>query len=361
MKTFFQFLSEKTQFDIAYQIASKAHSRQKDISGIPYMQHVNGVIRSVSHLGDEVKAVAALHDVVEDTDISISSLQQYGLSERVLQAVDAITKRRGEVYTAYLRRVKANPIALAIKIADVKHNISRLKNLKPERAEILKKKYQVALSILECFYFDTDDVLPHRTTLVERAASTLEIQPWAADMPSKVDKKSASEIYDRIMKFVLAAKNEYVRLLRRAANNKDDKILSDIKSLSSFINKTIDRGAKVGKITDVLRGAILASTQQDVDRIVKNIKKYSRVKEHRIKEFGSDKKYGYYGSHHFIVQVGEVLAEIQVMTKKLWTYKHVAHDIYTELRSGSDLSDAEVKKMLQTSKTMFRIGNSFRS
>lgn len=112
----------------AFEIALKAHEDQIDKAGQPYINHPIHVAVGVE--SDEEKAVALLHDVVEDSSVSLDDLRAQGLPEAVVEAVGAMTKREGEDYEGYLMRVKSNPIARVVKIADMEHNsdLSRIPN-----------------------------------------------------------------------------------------------------------------------------------------------------------------------------------------------------------------------------------------
>lgn len=106
-------------------IATGAHYMQVDKGGHDYILHPTAVAAMV-HTDDE-KTVAWLHDVVEDTEITLKDLLPlFGI--RITMAVDAITKRKGESRKEYLIRVKCNKIAKKVKIADLIHNsmISRI-------------------------------------------------------------------------------------------------------------------------------------------------------------------------------------------------------------------------------------------
>ena len=87
-----------------------------------------------------------LHDVVEDTDVTVNDLKEAGFSDEVVSAVSTITKKAGEDYEEYLNRVKQNPIALRVKIADMEHNsdISRIPN--PTEKDLNRlEKYKIRL------------------------------------------------------------------------------------------------------------------------------------------------------------------------------------------------------------------------
>ena len=76
------------------------------------------------------KIVAVLHDVVEDSDLTLEDLKIEGFSNPIIEAIDAITKREGEKLNDYLERVMNNEIALKVKIADMTDNmdIARISN-----------------------------------------------------------------------------------------------------------------------------------------------------------------------------------------------------------------------------------------
>ena len=136
-------LSEK-----AFEIAKKAHAGQKDKAGVEYILHPM-TVASKMHT-DVERAVAYLHDVVEDTNVSLSDLCKAGMTEEIVRAVDAITKREGEPYDSYILRLSQNPLAVKVKIADMEHNsdISRIKN--PTREDIERsKKYKAKILVLK--------------------------------------------------------------------------------------------------------------------------------------------------------------------------------------------------------------------
>ena len=110
----------KLQEDIARKIAMAAHAGQVDKGGNDYILHPQTVASNVS--GDECKAVAWLHDVLEDTNVTEDDLLGAGLSERVVKAVKAMTKKQCEDYYEYLQRVKNNALARAVKCEDLVNN-----------------------------------------------------------------------------------------------------------------------------------------------------------------------------------------------------------------------------------------------
>lgn len=136
---------EKGMLEKAMQYAAGEHYGQTDRAGVPYIAHICAVVAGVKTAEEMV--VAALHDIVEDTDITLKYLDEE-FPRHIVQAVDALTKRDNEPYSEYLKRVAANRLATAVKIADILHNmdLSRL-------PEITEKDKQRALKYGEALAF----------------------------------------------------------------------------------------------------------------------------------------------------------------------------------------------------------------
>ena len=97
----------------------------------------------VSGTTDDERVVGALHDVVEDSTMSLHTLRQHGFPAHIVNAVDAITRRHAETYAEYIQRVKANPLATAVKVHDLRDNLAR-----GEAYPSLEKRYRKALAEL---------------------------------------------------------------------------------------------------------------------------------------------------------------------------------------------------------------------
>ena len=104
----------------ALQIAARAHEGQVDKQGLPYILHPLRVMDGVEGL--DAKIVAVLHDVVEDTEVTIDDLEQAGFSEEVVAAVRCVTHAEGETYADYVVRCRADPIARRVKLSDLADN-----------------------------------------------------------------------------------------------------------------------------------------------------------------------------------------------------------------------------------------------
>ncbi len=123
-------------------IAARAHRGQKDKAGAPYLLHP---LRLMLRMDTEAAMMAAvLHDVVEDTEWTLERLREAGFSDEVLEAVDCLTHKEGESYHEFVERVRTNPIARQVKIADLEDNmnIRRMKHLGPKGLERLEKYHR---------------------------------------------------------------------------------------------------------------------------------------------------------------------------------------------------------------------------
>ena len=132
----------------AIAFASFAHFEQYDKIGKPYILHPIAVMILVK--STEAKVVAILHDTMEDCNISENELRQKHIPAHLIEAIVAISRKEKESYDEYLDRVKANPLALEVKLADIAHNSSeeRLTKLAEVESNRLRKKYKKALKYL---------------------------------------------------------------------------------------------------------------------------------------------------------------------------------------------------------------------
>lgn len=126
----------------AVAIAAQAHKGQKDKAAAPYLLHP---LRMLLRMNSEAAMMAAvLHDVVEDTDWTLERLREEGFSNEVLEAVDCLTRRDGENYQEFVERIRRNPIARQVKIADLEDNmnIRRISQLSVKDLERLEKYHR---------------------------------------------------------------------------------------------------------------------------------------------------------------------------------------------------------------------------
>ena len=120
----------------AVEIAAQAHAGALDKSGMPYLLHPLRVMLNVSLPADRIAAV--LHDVVEDTTVTLEDLRREGFSVEILEAVDALTKRKGETRMQSGRRAQSVPVARRVKLADVKDNMDLSRITHPTAADFTR-------------------------------------------------------------------------------------------------------------------------------------------------------------------------------------------------------------------------------
>jgi len=134
----------------AIALAAQAHEGQVDKAGAPYILHPLRMMLSVDT--PEARVAAVLHDVVEDTPVSLEELRAEGLSEAVIGAVEALTKRPEEEddYDAFIRRVAPNPLARQVKLADLRDNCDVSRIAQPSQKDWRRiEKYKRAIQYLE--------------------------------------------------------------------------------------------------------------------------------------------------------------------------------------------------------------------
>lgn len=124
---------------------------QKDQIGkdnLPYVFHPWHVAETMKD--EERTIVAILHDVVEDTELTIEDIQNEGFSAEVINALKLLTHNENEDYYEYIERISTNPIAKDVKISDLTHNsdLTRLTEINAEDKE-RTKKYQKCLKYLQ--------------------------------------------------------------------------------------------------------------------------------------------------------------------------------------------------------------------
>jgi len=131
----------------AIETAAKAHAGQLDKGGEPYILHP---LRVMLRMNNNLERMAAvLHDVVEDSDITLEKLSEEGFSAEVIEAVAALTKLPGETRLQAAERAARNPIARMVKLADNAENmdISRIPN--PTEKDIARlHEYEAVRKIL---------------------------------------------------------------------------------------------------------------------------------------------------------------------------------------------------------------------
>jgi guanosine-3',5'-bis(diphosphate) 3'-pyrophosphohydrolase len=136
-----------TTLERAIAIAAKAHAGQVDKAGQPYILHP---LRVMLRMNSSIERIAAvLHDVVEDSSVTLDFLTAEGFLQEVISAVEALTKRQGESRIDAARRAKQDPVARLVKLADNAENMDLSRIAEPtERDYARVEEYKVVRSIL---------------------------------------------------------------------------------------------------------------------------------------------------------------------------------------------------------------------
>lgn len=133
----------------ALQLCFDAHKDQKDKTGMPYVFHP---FHLAEEMRDEISTVCALlHDVVEDTDYTLEDLAEMGFPKEAIDAIALLTHDPAVPYFDYVMDISKNPIAKAVKLADLAHNSDLTRMEKSEITEWeLKRneKYKKAIAML---------------------------------------------------------------------------------------------------------------------------------------------------------------------------------------------------------------------
>lgn len=139
----------KALYEKALQIAVQAHRGQVDKGGNPYIEHPLAVAGQVSE--PAAKVVALLHDVVEDTPVSLEELGKV-FPEQVVRAVELLTKKKSPEFSiqSYLEAIRENELARCVKIADLEHNMDLGRIPHPVERDYLRvEQYQKSKEYLE--------------------------------------------------------------------------------------------------------------------------------------------------------------------------------------------------------------------
>lgn len=144
-----EFNKQNTDFLAALRIAVDAHNNQLDKGGLPYILHPLHVMSGVDSMDEKI--VAILHDVIEDNKYwDLERISCYGFDKYIIEEIDAITKKPGEPYINYIKRVKMNELARRVKIVDLKHNMDIIRLDKITEYDLQRlMKYHKVLGELE--------------------------------------------------------------------------------------------------------------------------------------------------------------------------------------------------------------------
>jgi (p)ppGpp synthase/HD superfamily hydrolase len=131
----------KTLLAKAIALASEKHMGQFDKAGMPYILHPLKVMHYLKSDDLELMAIAVLHDVVEDTDVTFADLYAMGFTPRIVETLRLLTKMPGQSLEEYVAGILKSPDAVKVKLADLRHNMDarRLKGITPKDSARMDK------------------------------------------------------------------------------------------------------------------------------------------------------------------------------------------------------------------------------
>lgn len=173
----------------AIMLAAQYHEGQTDKGGNPYVFHPLRLM--LKAYGETEQIVAVLHDTIEDTDLTLPLLREAGFSETIVEAVDALSRRKKEAYEDFILRIKDNPLARRVKVYDLQDNmdLTRIKKRTAKDKERLKK-YSRALDVL------LGGDLPEKGDKVGKDEKP--VKTVKADKPDKADKKAKKALAEQM-------------------------------------------------------------------------------------------------------------------------------------------------------------------
>lgn len=139
----------------AKELAYVKHMHQTDLLGQPYYNHPVMVVKLLAENEETNKSefliVGYLHDIVEDTKTTLDQLSSLGFSVKVVEAVDAMTRRENEKYVDYIIRLSKNKIAREVKMADLRHNTD-IRRIKYDQKTHSRDEYRI-IKYVRAFQF----------------------------------------------------------------------------------------------------------------------------------------------------------------------------------------------------------------
>ncbi|MEE1075841.1 MAG: bifunctional (p)ppGpp synthetase/guanosine-3',5'-bis(diphosphate) 3'-pyrophosphohydrolase [Acutalibacteraceae bacterium] len=306
----------------AYEIANEAHGDQRRVSGVPYILHPTSVACILVELGMDTETVVAalLHDVVEDTDITIEDIiRDYG--KEIAHLIDGVTKLKKIPYTnreiRQAENVRKMFIAMSddirviiIKLADRLHNMRTIGCMREQ------KRRDIALETMEVFA-----PIAHRLGIraVKEEMEDLSIR--------YLDPIAYKEIKDQLA-FTEPGRIRFIENLKKCISEKAGNIVDDIyiegrvKSINGIYRKTYMKGKSLEQIYDIFAVRVIVNSLIDCYNILGVVHDIYTPLPHRFKDYISTPKPNMYQSLHTTVIGKEgVPFEVQIRT---WEMHHTA-------------------------------------
>ena len=334
----------------AYIFAEKAHAGQKRLSGEDYIQHPIATAKILAEIGMGSKTISAglLHDVPEDTSVSIEEIEK-AFGKEIAGMVDGVTKLgkiklRGSHEEYFLENLRKMFIAMAtdirviiIKLADRLHNMQTLKYNLPE------KQIRIARETMEVFApianrLGMGDI---KSKLQDLAFEYLDNENY------KLVKNLEEKNFKQQEKYVHQAINELGEEIRKEGINIID-IDGRAKSVYSLFLKLKKYDMDINRIHDLIAVRIIVPEVADCYEVLGIVHKKYRPMIGRIKDYISlPKPNGYQSIHTTVFGPDGKIIEVQVRTLKMHNeaeFGIAAHWIYSEQKRKKNWKDFLFKK-----------------
>jgi ppGpp synthetase/RelA/SpoT-type nucleotidyltranferase len=303
----------------AIKIAEKAHAGQTDLAGQPYIGHPLAVMSQMPT--EQLKIIAVLHDVVEDNseNYSFGSLTQEGFSNDIISALISISRKKGENYWDYIRRVAENNLATEVKLADIAHNSDRSRIASPTpKDEARWAKYEKAKRYLT-------EIKEYKT---QHPNIDLATDPYRFILHRRlfaIIREEYEALCYTLMLIVKAASQSFYDM---------PIVQGRVKKLDSFTEKCARKAKKYGNdnfknMTDLCGIRVIFHTKGQVEEFCDFIKKSFVVDFENSLDMGSqlgDAEFGY-TSQHYVVSVSEGVAGILGIPIDYFRFKNMKAEI----------------------------------
>lgn len=302
-----------TLLTTAILIAKIAHAGAVDKGGHPYIEHP---LKLVSWLQtDKEKIVAALHDVLEDSIVTETDLRPI-FGDEITDAVVSLTKKAGEPYYSYIKRVSKNSLAVTVKKADLRHNmdLSRLPKVTRKDIERVGKRYKIAYRILTRKQEDyTIYAYPECQYYYDKARNA---EMWITNDMLQLSVELGFRLYD--------LENSI-----KDGSHVEDKIRRRLQKEPNIL--PVDCVKEMG---DIIRYRVICSNIRDMSE---KITVYLQKADYTICKV--DDKYqcpdistGYKGFHIDVVNPDGIRFEIQICSKSALSACEKSHFLYEKIR-----------------------------
>lgn len=308
--------------DRAYQLAVKSHEEQKRLSGAPYISHPVAVACILVELGMDTESVAAglLHDVVEDTPVSLEQVKKdFGVE--IANLTDGVTKlgripfsSREEQQAENLRKMliaMADDIrVIIIKLADRLHNMRTIEYMPPQ------KQRDKALENMEVYA-----PIAHRLGI--RA-----VKEELEDLSLRCLDPIAYEEIESSLALRSSERKEFINLTRKRIYDRISPLIPNVylegrvKSINGIYRKTFIQGRSMDEIYDIYAVRVIVDTVNDCYNVLGVIHDMFRPIPNRFKDYISTPKPNMYQSlHTTVINNGGIPFEVQIRT---WEMHHTA-------------------------------------